>query len=172
MPRETFQQELEEPVGEVEHLGRMVEGSLDNTVEAMEMRDPRLAHQEIGGDLRYKRRGAEIAHESMILQVRQAPVAGDLRLLYTAQTVTNHLVRSGTLAEHICNAIVETAEPERDENLEAVIVEMAQRARDIFRGGLDIFDNRDINHARNLQADVRSHMPTSNGEDQTPPRHF
>jgi phosphate transport system protein len=152
MPRETFQQELEDLVAEVEQLGRMVEETLDNTVRAMEMRDPRLAHQEMGADVRYKRRGAEIAHESMILQARQAPVAGDLRLLYTTQTVTNHLVRSGTLAEHICNAIVETAESERDENLEAVIVEMAQIARDVFHEGLDIFDNRDIDRARNLQA--------------------
>jgi phosphate transport system protein len=152
MPRETFQQELEDLVAEVEQLGRMVEETLDNTVRAMEMRDPRLAHQEMGADVRYKRRGAEIAHESMILQARQAPVAGDLRLLYTTQTVTNHLVRSGTLAEHICNAVVETAESERDENLEAVIVEMVQIARDVFHEGLDIFDNRDIDRARNLQA--------------------
>ena len=59
-------------------------------------------------DVRYKARGMDIERECMILQARQAPVARDLRLLYTVQSVTNHLVRSGTLCEHICHAIVDT----------------------------------------------------------------
>ena len=88
----------------------------------------------------------------MILQARQAPVARDLRLLYTVQSVTNHLVRSGTLCEHICRAIVETTGQERDQDLEAVLIEMARTARNIFGEGLEIFKNRDIDRARGLQA--------------------
>src|SRR3712207_7148367 len=53
--------------------------------------------RELGVDMRYKARGMDIERECMILQARQAPVARDLRLLYTAQSVANHLVRSGTL---------------------------------------------------------------------------
>src|ERR671916_2271730 len=108
MPRETFQQELDNLVGDVLSLGREVEGSLENMVKAMETRDEGLASQELGVDVRYKMRGAELERDSMILQARQAPVARDLRLLYTVQSVTNHLVRSGTLTEHICHAIVDT----------------------------------------------------------------
>jgi phosphate transport system protein len=88
----------------------------------------------------------------MILQARQAPVARDLRLLYTVQSLTNHLVRSGTLCEHICQAIVETADCERDEDLETSLVEMARTARNVFSEGLDVFKNRDIERARDLQA--------------------
>ncbi|MDQ3795572.1 MAG: phosphate uptake regulator PhoU [Actinomycetota bacterium] len=152
MPRETFQQELERLVGEVLELGEEVEGSLENMVKAMETRDARSAEQELGVDARYKARGAEIEGECMILQARQAPVARDLRLLYTVQSVTNHLVRSGTLCEHICHAIVETARSERDEDLESTLTEMARTARHIFGEGLDIFKNRDIDRARDLQA--------------------
>src|SRR5215217_3615574 len=152
MPRETFQHELDELVGEVLDLGTEVEGSLENTVKAMETRDARLAEKELGVDIHYKARGAEIERDCMILQARQAPVARDLRLLYTVQSVTNHLVRSGTLTEHICHAIVDTAGCERDEDLEATLTEMARTARNIFGEGLDIFKNRDIERARNLQA--------------------
>jgi phosphate transport system protein len=152
MPRETFQQELDELVGEVLDLGTEVEGSLENMVTAMETRDARLAERELGIDIHYKARGAEIESECMILQARQAPVARDLRLLYTVQSVTNHLVRSGTLTEHICHAIVDTAGCERDEDLESTLMEMARTARNIFGEGLDIFKNRDIERARNLQA--------------------
>ena len=152
MPRETFQQELDDLVAEVLNLGAEVEGSLETMVKAMETRDASLANREIGVDARYKGWGAEIDRESMILQARQAPVARDLRLLYTVQAVTNHLVRSGTLTEHICHAIVDTAGCERDEELEAALIEMARTARNIFREGLDIFKNRDIDRARDLQA--------------------
>jgi phosphate transport system protein len=152
MPRETFQQELDELRDGVIDLGSEVERSLESMFRAMEGRDAHLAQKELGVDVRYKARGAEIERECMILQARQAPVARDLRLLYTVQSVTNHLVRSGTLTEHICHAIVETAECERNEDLEATLLEMARTARNIFHEGLDIFRNRDIDRARNLQA--------------------
>jgi phosphate transport system protein len=152
MPRETFQQELDDLIEEVINLGSEVESSLESTVKAMESRDASLAEKELGVDIRYKGRGAEIERDCMILQARQAPVARDLRLLYTVQSVTNHLVRSGTLTEHICHAIVETAQCERDEDLEGTLMEMARTARNIFHEGLDIFKDRDIDRARSLQA--------------------
>ena len=152
MPRETFQQELDDLVEDVLSLGGEVEGSLERMVASMEARDASLAEKELGVDVRYKARGAAIERECMILQARQAPVARDLRLLYTVQSVTNHLVRSGTLTEHICHAIVDTAGCERDEDLEATLTEMASTARNIFIEGLDIFRNRDIDRARDLQA--------------------
>jgi phosphate transport system protein len=117
MPRETFQQELDGLFSDVAAFGAEVEGSLKNTVVAMEARDADVARQELGVDVRYKARGMDIERECMILQARQAPVARDLRLLYTVQSVTNHLVRSGTLTEHICHAIVDTEGCERDEDL-------------------------------------------------------
>jgi phosphate transport system protein len=152
MPRETFQQELDDLVAEVLDLGGEVESSMENMVRAMDNRDAQLAEKELGVDVRYKAQGAQIESDCMILQARQAPVARDLRLLYTAQSVTNHLVRSGTLCEHICHAVVDTAGCERDEDLEATVTEMARTARNIFHEGLDIFKERDIDRARDLQA--------------------
>src|ERR671916_1459901 len=152
MPRETFQQELDDLVAEVLDLGEEVEGSLETMVKAMETRDGSLASQELGVDVRYKGWGENIDEECMILQARQAPVARDLRLLYTVQSVTNHLVRSGTLSEHICQAIAETADCERDEDLEIALVEMARTARNVFDEGLDVFRTNDLDRARDLQA--------------------
>jgi phosphate transport system protein len=152
MPRETFQQELDGLVTDVLDLGSEVEASLENMVRAMEARDAEAARRELGVDVHYKTRGMDIERECMILQARQAPVARDLRLLYTVQSVTNHLVRSGTLTEHICHAIEETADRERDEDLESALVEMARTARNVFDEGLDVFKNQDLDRARDLQA--------------------
>jgi phosphate transport system protein len=152
MPRETFQQELDGLIEDLLELGEEVESSLNNMVKAMEDNDAEVARRELGVDLRYKTRGTEIEKECMILQARQAPVARDLRLLYTVQAVTNHLVRSGTLTEHICHGVADTAECERDEDLDATLVEMARTARNVFYEGLDVFKDRDIDRARDLQA--------------------
>jgi len=152
MPRETFQQELDGLTSDLLDLGGEASTSLENMVRAMEGRDAEVARRELGVDVRYKARGMDIERECMILQARQAPVARDLRLLYTVQSLTNHLVRSGTLCEHICQAIVETADCERDEDLETSLVEMARTARNVFSEGLDVFKNRDIERARDLQA--------------------
>jgi phosphate transport system protein len=151
MTRETLQQGLDHLVMEVLDLGREVECSIENMVKAMETRDASVASQELGVDARYKARGAETEKDCMILQARQTLVAQHLGLLYTVQSVTNHLVRSGTLCEHICRAIADTAGQERDEDLEAVLVEMARTVRNIFREGLDIFERRDMDRARSLQ---------------------
>jgi phosphate transport system protein len=152
MPRETFHQELDDLVAEVLELGAEVESTLNTMVTAMENRDGETAARELGVDARYKARGVEIDEECMILQARQAPVARDLRLLYTIQAVTNHLVRAGTLTEHICAAISETIDCERDEDLEASLIEMARAARRLLHDGLEIFRERDIERARDLQA--------------------
>jgi phosphate uptake regulator len=57
MPRETFQQELDELRDGVIDLGSEVERSLESMVRAMEGRDAHLAQKELGVDVRYK--GAE-----------------------------------------------------------------------------------------------------------------
>ena len=152
MTRETLPQGLEDLVAEVLDLGREVESSIETMVRAMETRDASAASQELGVDARYKARGAQTERDCMILQTRQAPVTKHLGLLYTIQSVTNHLVRSGTLCEHICRAIVDTTGQERDQDLEAVLIEMARTARNIFHEGLDTFEHRDMDRARSLQA--------------------
>jgi phosphate transport system protein len=148
----TLQQGLEDLVAEVIDLGKQVESSIEIMVEAMETRDASVARRELGVDARYKARGAETEKDCMILQASRVLAAQHLGHLYTVQSVTNHLVRSGTLCEHICRAIVETEGQERDQDLEAVLLEMARTARNVFHEGLDIFENRDMDRACSLEA--------------------
>ena len=152
MPREIFQKELDRLVGEVVELGSEVGSCLQAMVEALETQDAETARRQIGIDSRYKERGGEIDEECLVLQARQAPVARDLRLVYTIQNVTNHLVRAGTLCEHICHAIVDTDGVERDPDLSVTLSEMGRAACNLFRMGLDVFESRDIERARGLEA--------------------
>jgi len=152
MPRgTTLQQELDDLVADVIDLGKEVEDSIENMVKAMQTRDVGVARMELGVDARYKIRGAEAERDCMILQASRTPGAQHLGHIYTVQSVTNHLVRSGTLCEHICRALVETEGHERDQDLEAVLLEMARTARNVFHEGFDIFEARDMDRARSLQ---------------------
>src|SRR5215212_1903589 len=148
----TLQQGLDDLVAEVIDLGKEVENSIEIMVKAMQTRDAGVARMELGVDARYKARGAEAERDCMILQANRNPGAQHLGHLYTVQSVTNHLVRSGTLCEHICRALAETEGHERDQDLEAVLLEMARTARNVFHEGLDIFEKRDMDRARSLQA--------------------
>ena len=152
MPREIFQKELDRLVGEVVELGSEVGSCLQTMVEALETQDAETARRVIGVDSRFKERGAEIDEECMVLQARQAPVARDLRLIYSVQAVTNHLVRAGTLCEHICHAVAETVGCDRDPDLGDTLSEMARAASALFGDGLDVFEGRDIDRARELEA--------------------
>jgi phosphate transport system protein len=152
VPRETFHQELEALVGDLLELGEEVKSTLSRMVEGLERRDAEVCRGELGIDARFKLRGAEIDEECMILQARQAPVARDLRLLYTVQTVANHLVRAGTLGEHICRVVVDTAGEEKEEALESVLIQMAKAAKELMDRGLAVFKSRDIDGARDLRA--------------------
>jgi phosphate transport system protein len=152
LARQDFHRELDRLVGEVLGIGREVESCLRTMVEAVENWNADVAGRMVGSDVRLKERGEEIVEECMVVQARQAPVARDLRLVYTAQAVTNHIVRTGTLCEHICGAIVETADVQRDPDLQTTILEMSLEARDLFREGLDVFDERDIDRAQGLRA--------------------
>jgi len=153
LARQDFHRELDQLMEKVLGIGREVESCQRTMVEAVEGWHADVAGRIVGSDVRLKEQGEEIVEECMVLQARQAPVARDLRLVYTAQAVTNHLVRTGTLCEHICGAIVETADVERDPDLQATILEMSLGARDLFREGLDVFDERDIDRAQGLRAD-------------------
>jgi phosphate transport system protein len=148
----TLQQGLEELIAEVIDLGKEVENSIEVMLKAMETREAGVARRELGVDARYKARGMEAERDCIVLQASRAPAAQHLGHIYSVQSVTNHLVRSGTLCEHICQAIVETEGQDRDQDLEAVLLEMARTARNVFHEGLDIFENRDMDRARSLQA--------------------
>jgi phosphate transport system protein len=151
LPRESFQHELTAWSGDT-GLGREVEAYLGTMVEAMERHDENIASRELGVDQRFKRARGGDRRRVHDPAGQASSVARDLRLIYTVQAVTNHMVRSGTLCEHICRAIAETADAERDADLDAALLEMARGARDLFAQGLNIFEDRDIDRARDLEA--------------------
>lgn len=157
MPRDGFQQELGRLVEEAIGLGWEVEACLENTTRAIETTDVGSASPVLGVDARYKERGNEIDEWCAVLQARQAPVARDLRVVLSVRAVTDHLVRAGTLCEHACRAVVEAAGDTAADTgrpapgLRVRLSEMAHATREVFRGGVEVFEARDDERARALK---------------------
>lgn len=149
--RYAFEQELSRLEDSVIELGQAVEEALAVSVRALAEEDEApAARLEAGADRRYKRAGARIVQECMILQARQAPVARDLRMIYSVREITEHLVRSGTLCEHVNRMVAGLNKPELDEDLRSSLFEAASASHEVFAEGLRAFENRDAERAMDL----------------------
>jgi phosphate transport system protein len=139
---------LERGVGD---LATEVGRSLEAAVTCLEDGDAGAAGQRAGVDLRYKALGARIEADSMILQARYAPVARDLRRLHAVRLTAEHLVRAGSLCEHVCRAVCEISDAaDRDAETAASLLSMARAASGVLRGGVEALEARDVDRAKRL----------------------
>lgn len=152
MPREHFERELDRLIRGTAALGWEVESSLALMVLTLEDHDGRTAAWQLGDDTKFRSWAAGLDRECLLLQACQAPVACDLRLLHAARVVADHLVRAGTLCEHVFRAIADTPGERGTGDLDQVILRMSRAAHELFRDGLATFEGRDAHGARDLRA--------------------
>jgi phosphate transport system protein len=152
MPREHLERELDRLICGTAALGWEVESSLALMVLTLEDHDGRTAARQLGDDAKFRSWAAGLDRGCLLLQACQAPVARDLRLLHAARVVTDHLVRAGTLCEHVFRAIADTPGERGTGDLDRVILRMSRAAHELFRDGLATFEGRDPHRARDLRA--------------------
>ena len=153
MPREHFERELDCLIRGTAALGWEVESSLALMVLTLEDHDGRTAARQLGDGAKFRSWAAGLDRECLLLQACQAPVACDLRLLHAARVVADHLVRAGTLCEHVFRAIADTPGEQRGTgDLDQVILRMSRATHELFQDGLATFEGRDAYGARNLRA--------------------
>jgi phosphate transport system protein len=83
----------------------MVVSALDRTLEALEHQDVELAAQVVADDDRIDGRYLEVHQGLLSLLARQAPVAGDLRLVAALLHVIKHIERMGDQCVNISKLI-------------------------------------------------------------------
>jgi phosphate transport system protein len=149
--RQHFQQELHGL--EVHALGGvdLVIEQLDRTLEALEHQDVELAQMVIADDDRLDGRYLEVNQGILSLLARQAPVAGDLRLVAALLHVIKHVERMGDQCVNIAKLIPLSGydPPVRREMLDAVL-KMGAYARSEVTQSKAAFANRDVGLAEDL----------------------
>ena len=149
--RAHFQEELTRLEASVLGGLDMVVGQLDRVMEALEHRDIELAQFVIHDDDRVDGRYLEVHQGVLSLLARQAPVAGDLRLVAALLHIIKHVERMGDQCVNIAKLIPLSGHepPVRPEIIERIL-RMGAAARSEVLQARRAFADRDVDLAEDL----------------------
>jgi phosphate transport system protein len=129
----------------------MVVGLLDEALEALDQYDAELAAIVVADDDRIDGRYLEVHQGVLSLLARQAPVAGDLRLVAALLHIVKHLERIGDQCTNIAKMVPLLGhEPPTDHEIVERIRAMGARARSQLRQARQSFALRDPELALDL----------------------
>ncbi len=128
------------------------EAILEKSLRSLEARDRSTAEQIAGDDLEIDRLDVEVDEAVLRALALQAPVAEDLRRVLAAKAISTDLERVGDLARNIakCTQRLVQRSPVL---LPPTLENLALHAREMLRGALDAFVERDADKARKLLND-------------------
>ncbi len=148
--RVTLQEELDTLHATLLEEGELVLRALRGAMEALEQRDPELADEVIAFDDEVDRQYVAIEEGIASLLARQAPAAGDLRLVLAMLHNNLHLERMADYCVTIAKLIKLVYGITPDQKLIVAFQEMGARDEEMIRAALDSFANRDVAGAEAL----------------------
>jgi phosphate transport system protein len=135
---------------ELQEEGQRVLSAVRGAVRALDGRDVELADEVIAFDDEIDRLFLDIERSIQALLALQTPVARDLRLLLAMLHVNLLLERTGDGCVTVAKLTQLVADAEPDSALVETLVEMGDRAEEMFRVALDSFARRDLEGAESL----------------------
>ncbi len=149
--RTHFQEELAKL--EKQALGGldMVVEALDRALETVQQQDVELASMVIADDDRIDGRYLEVHQGILSLLARQAPVAGDLRLVAALLHIMKNIERMGDQCVNMAKLVpLAGREPPSDARILADIQQMGEQARQQVVQCKQGFERRDVDLAQDL----------------------
>lgn len=152
--RDRYHNDLAKIVDRVLELFDLVEVAITQATEALLDQDRVAAEDVITRDAGVDAVCRDIEAAAIDVQVRQQPVASDLRLLLAVQRIVSDLERSGDLAKNIAKQArrrypdVVVPEPMRE-----TVVAMGAAAADLIRKAAEVFVNQDAALARQIESE-------------------
>jgi phosphate transport system protein len=146
MPRELFQKQMEELQDSVLEMGSMVDRAVERAMTALLDRDPVLAQAVVENDKNVNAMNYEGQNDCITLIAREAPMAGDLRLIVSVAAILTDLERMGDHAEGIARIVLMM----QDEPLVKPLIDipvMAGHAREMLRESVQAFVDQDVEAA-------------------------
>jgi phosphate transport system protein len=151
--RDQYQQQLDSILNELVEMTGGVRAALALATKALLDADVSAAEEVISGDLAIDEARERIEDESFDILARQAPVAGDLRMLVASLRMVADLERMGDLSVHVAK-VARLRYPVRA--VPAVLIptiqEMAQTADEMIASAAEIVATHDVQAARELEA--------------------
>jgi phosphate transport system protein len=135
---------------ELQEEGQRVVQAVRGAVRALQERDIELADEVIAFDDEIDEHFLSVERSIQSLLALQTPVAGDLRLLLAMLHINLLLERTADGCVTVAKLTQLVADAEPDSALVGVLVEMGERAEEMFRVALDSFSRRDLVGAESL----------------------
>lgn len=150
--RVQYQQQLDNVLTELVEMTGGVRAALAQATDALLNADASAAELVISGDLAIDDARDRIENDSFEILARQAPVAGDLRMLVASLRMVADLERMGDLSVHIAK-VARLRYPTKavPATLEPVIADMAKTADEMIAAAADIVGSRDVHAAQELE---------------------
>lgn len=149
MTRTAFEKQLAEIQQEMLLLATMVQSGIERSIEALKNRDTELARLVIEDDFKINRKRYDIETRCQEVIATQAPLARDLRIIFSVLHIIVDLERMGDHAEGIAKiAIMMAEEPPLKPYID--IPRMASVASGMLMGSLEAFKNRDEEYAKQI----------------------
>ena len=150
--RVQYQQQLDNILSELVDMTGGVRAALSQATDALLHADLSAAELVISGDLAIDEARERIENDSFEVLARQAPVAGDLRMLVASLRMVADLERMGDLSVHIAK-VARLRYPTKavPAVLEPVIGEMAKTADEMIAAAAEIVETRDVHAAQELE---------------------
>ena len=131
----------------IAQMGGLAEHQFDQSVNALERRDLKLAEEVVTSDRAIDLLQREIVEQIISMVARRQPVAVDLRHLIGALQITTELERIGDLAKNIAKRALTIADEPRPKPLMSGIRKMAELALTQLREVLEAYAERDAEKA-------------------------
>ena len=148
--RVAIDEALDRLEAQLQEEGQRVISAIRGAMRALQERDAELADEVIAFDDEIDTLFLAIEGSIQSLLALQTPVARDLRLLLAMIHINLLLERSADSCVTIAKLSKLVAEADPDPALVGVLIEMGERAEEMFRVALDSFSKRDLAEAESL----------------------
>lgn len=150
--RDQYHQQLHQILADLVDMTGSVRQALSQATRALLEADASAAESVISGDLSIDDARIRIEQNSFEILARQAPVAGDLRILLASLRMVADLERMGDLAVHIAK-VARLRYPTRavPEVMVFTVKSMAETADDMIASAAEIVATQDVGAAAQLE---------------------
>jgi len=143
----SFEEELRSLDNRLAEMGGLAERLVDQSFDALDQRDTKLAELAITSDRVIDRHERELEAQAINMIARRQPMALDLRQITTAIKIAGDLERVGDLAKNIAKRALAVANEPRPKQLMGGIKHMTEIAQQQLKDVLDAFAMRDAEKA-------------------------
>ena len=143
----SFEEELRALDNRLAEMGGLAERLVEQSFDALDQRDTKLAELAIASDRVIDRHERELEAQAIAMIGRRQPMALDLRQITTAMKIAGDLERVGDLAKNIAKRALAVANEPRPKQLMGGIQHMTEIAQQQLKDVLDAFAMRDADKA-------------------------